>query len=63
MADIGSVADLIALIIKTAKPSELEKIKAEIRKIEEERIERKKKLLEVLASGDVIAVNALLFDD
>lgn len=63
MSDIGSVADLIGLIIHTLKPSELERIKAAIRKREKELADDKAKLVKAIADGDVDAINALLFGD
>ena len=63
MPGIGSVADLISLLIKTVKPEELERIKTDIRKLEEYHLERKKKRLAAVVAGDIATLNALLFSD
>ena len=63
ISSVGPALDIIASVIHLLTPSDLERLKTEIRKTEEERIERKKKLLEALASGDIVSVNALLFGD
>lgn len=64
---IGTIADFAVEIIKLINPSELERVKKEIRKREEELREleenhakRLKRLKEALASGDTDAVIAIL---
>jgi len=58
---IGAGLNIILELIKILNPSELEKLKKEIHKLEEKNEGRVKALKEAVASGDVDAINSILF--
>lgn len=59
----GPALDIIASVIHLLNPSDLERVKAEIRKAEERHNEKRKKALDAMAASDVDGINALLFGD
>jgi len=59
--EIALGLEVLLQFIKILNPSELEKIKKELRKREKEIEERKAKLAAALAAGDIDAINNLLF--
>ena len=58
---IGAGLNIILELIKILNPSELEKLKKEIHKLEEENEERIRKLKEAIINGDIDAINSILF--
>ena len=58
---IGAGLNIILELIKVLSPSELEKLKKEIHKLEEENEERIRKLKEAIINGDIDAINSILF--
>ena len=60
---IEKILDLILLLLPAIKPSDLQKIKNAIERMEKKHEEKRKKILEAVASGDVDAINALLLGD
>jgi len=58
---IGAGLNIILELIKILNPSELEKLKKEIHELEEKNDERIKALKEAMASGDIDAINSILF--
>ena len=60
---IGAGLNLILEIINILNPTELERVKKEIRKKEKEIAERDKKIAEAIATGDIDALNAILFSE
>lgn len=52
---------IILELIKALNPSELEKLKREIRKREEEIEEKMQKIIEAHNDGDIDLINTLLF--
>lgn len=65
MSEFGLILELILKLLPMIKPSELEKIKGEIGKLEEERAKEKQTALAAVR-GDVAAINiiaARILDD
>lgn len=58
---IGTGLKVILELIKILNPSEIETLKKEIHKVEEQNEERLKKPKEAMATGDIDAINTLLF--
>jgi len=58
---IGAGLNIILELIKILNPSELEKLKKEIHKLEEENNARIKALKEAIISGDIDTINSILF--
>jgi len=58
---IGAGLNIILELIKILSPSELEKLKKEIHKLEEENEARIKALKEAIISGDIDTINSILF--
>jgi hypothetical protein len=61
--EIALGLEVVLELIKILNPSEMEKLKREIRKREEAIAEKKAKLAAALAAGDIDAINNLLFGD
>lgn len=60
MSEFGLILELILKLLPMIKPSELEKIKGEIKKLEEEREKIRQEALAALKAGDMAALNKLL---
>jgi len=58
---IGAGLNIILELIKILNTSELEKLKKEIHKLEEENEARIKAIKEAMANGDIDAINSILF--
>lgn len=63
ISPVGPALDIVSSIIHLLNPSDLERLKAEIRKAEEAHREREKRGREAVAAGDIAVINALLFGD
>jgi len=60
MSEFGLILELILKLLPIIKPSELEKIKNEISKLEDEREKDKKEALAALKAGDIPALNLII---
>lgn len=60
MPDIDMILALIIKLLSLLKPSQLEKIKAEIERMEKDHAEKKKKFIAALAASDLAALNQLI---
>ena len=60
MSDIGLIVEFILKLLAILKPSELEKIKAEIEKLEKQHDKDKQEALAALQSGNVAALNLII---
>jgi len=60
---IGTGLKIILELIKALNPSDLERVKREIRKQEEENAKRKEAIKKAVVDGDIDAINALLFGE
>lgn len=58
---IGTGLKIVLELIKAFNPTDLERVKREIRKRENEIQEKKNKLREAIINGDIDAINALFF--
>ena len=60
MSDVGSIIELILKLLAILKPSELEKIKKEIEKLEKQHDKDRQEALAALQAGDVAALNLII---
>lgn len=60
MSEIGLIIELILKLLAILKPSELDKIKAEIEKLEKQHDKDKREALAAIHSGDVAALNRII---
>jgi len=60
MSEFGLILELILKLLPIIKPSELEKIKNEISKLEDEHEKDKKEALAALKAGDIPALNLII---
>ena len=60
---VEKALEIITMLLPIIKPSDLQKIKNAIEKQEKENEEKRKKIIEAVASGDVDTINALLLGD
>lgn len=58
---IGTGLKIILELIHALNPTDLERVKREIRKQEEANAEKMEKIKQAVVDGDVDAINALLF--
>jgi hypothetical protein len=58
---IEKIIDLIIQVLPIVKPSDLQKIKNKINDLEKENEEKRKRLIEAVASGDIDTINSILF--
>ena len=54
---------IVLELIKALNPSDLERVKREIRKQEEENEKKIEKIKEAVVNGDVDAINSILFGE
>ena len=60
MSDIGLIVEFILKLLAILKPSELEKIKVEIEKLEKQHDKDKQEALAALQGGNVAALNLII---
>jgi len=60
MSEFGLILELILKLLPIIKPSDLEKIKSEISKLEEQREKDKQDALAAIKAGDIPALNLII---
>jgi len=58
--EIGLALELVLALLKQLAPSQVDKLKSEIAKLEKERIENETKLLKAIHDGDITAINNII---
>lgn len=61
--EISSIVKLILELLPIIKPSDLQKVKNQINKLEKENDEKKEKLTRALHTNNIADINRILFGD